>query len=262
MIVILLVTGSTLKAQELYVNTEPASNMATGAIGFRLTNTLVPLNSRLALRTSPEVMFGVSRHLMLHLSLYGSDVYQPAFRFEGVNIYGKYRILALDEAQKHFRIAAYVRLSLIRDPVSFRELNLQGDNSGAAGGLVFTQLIHKLAFSASTDLTRAVNNLNSPWPAGTARSQLGYTLSAGYLLLPRTYTSYRQTNINLYLELLGKSGFARAGSYLDMAPAVQFIFNSKTRIDLSYQHQLTGNLTRLSAQTYLIRLEYNIFNAF
>lgn len=262
LLILLVLLGSGASAQELFVNTEPASNMATGAIGFRLTSLVLPIEGRTALRLSPEVMFGVNRKLMLHLNLYGSDDYQRAFRPEGLSFYAKYRLLALDQAQQHFRIAAYTRVSAIRNPVSFQEINLQGDNSGIMGGLVITQLIHKLALSASADVTGATDNFSAAWPTGMNRGQLGYTASAGYLLLPRTYTDYKQTNINLYLELLGKNGFRGGGSYIDLAPAIQFIFNSTTRIDFSYQRELSGTMSRLSTQTFLIRLEYNIFNAF
>ena len=31
-----------------------------------------------------------------------------------------------------------------------------------------------------------------------------YSLSFGYLLLPRTYTTYKQVNINLYIEFMGE----------------------------------------------------------
>lgn len=257
----MLVCGH-ITAQELFVNTEPASNMATGAIGFRLTNTLLPLPGKTAFRASPEIMFGVSRHIMLHLNVYGSNAYQAPFKFEGISVYGKLRVLALDQAQAHFRIALYGRASLIYNPVNFQEINLQGENSGALGGIVLTQLIHKLALSASADLTYARNNVGHAFPPGMHHDQIGYTLSAGYLLLPRSYTDYKQTNVNLYVELLGKNGLEGKGNFIDIAPAIQFIINSKSRIDVSYQRQLAGNMTRLSTQSYLLRLEYNIFNAF
>ena len=260
--IVLFILSTPIFAQELFVNTEPASNMATGAIGFRLTNTLLPSVQKTALRISPEVMFGLSRQLMFHMNVYGSNAYQPGFKFEGLSIYGKLRVLALDQAQAHFRVAIYGRASLSNNPINFHEINLQGENSGALGGIVITQLIHKLALSASTDLSYARNNIGHPFPPGRHHDQLGYTLSAGYLLLPRTYTDYKQTNVNIYVELLGKNGSEGEENFIDIAPAVQFIINSKMRIDLAYQHQLSGNMSRLSTQSYLLRLEYNIFNAF
>jgi len=251
-----------IKAQELYVNTEPASNMAAKAIGLRLNADFVPLDGRTGLRMSPEVMFGFSRYLMVHANLYGSSYYQNDFKFEGASIYAKYRFLALDQPQSHFRMAGYGRVSLINDPLPYSEINLQGDNSGIMGGLVMTQLLHKLALSATSDISHAVNNVSNPLSPNPGRNQVGYTFSAGYLLLPKNYTDYKQTNLNIYTEFIGKSSLDGKGSYLDIAPAVQLIFNSTTRVDFGWHKQLTGNLSRIANTSYLIRLEHNLFNAF
>ena len=94
------------------------------------------------------------------------------------------------------------------------------------------------------------------------RNVANYSLSAGYLLLPVQYKSYEQTNLNLYVELLGKSNMDqyRAGYYVDVAPAIQFIFNSTTRLDLSYRTQLFGDMARNMDRSFLVRIEHNIFN--
>lgn len=250
-------------AQELYVNTEPASNMAAKAIGIRLNNEFEPLqNNRTGYRLSPEVMFGFSKNLMVHVNLYASSIYQSLFNFEGASVYAKYRFLALDQPQSHFRVAGFGRASLINDPVTFNTINLQGDNSGYLGGLVVTQLLHKLALSATSNVSHSLDNISNPIAPGIGRNQLDYTFSAGYLLLPKTYTDYKQTNLNLYVELLGKSSLDGKGSLMDIAPAIQFIFNSTTRLDLSYETRLSGTLSRPSNTIYLIRLEHNLFNAF
>jgi hypothetical protein len=261
-LILLLVLGSSIKAQELYINTEPASNMAAKAIGLRLNSDFVPLNNRMGFRLGPEVMFGVSRYLMVHANLYGSSYYQSDFRFEGASIYAKYRFLAFDQPQSHFRVAGYGRVSLINNPAPYSEINLQGDNSGVMGGLVMTQLLHKLALSATSDISHVTDNVSNPLLPNAGRNQLGYTFSAGYLLLPKNYTDYQQTNVNIYAEFIGKSSLDGKGSYLDIAPAVQLIFNSRTRIDFGYHKQLTGNLSRIANTSYLIRLEHNLFNAF
>lgn len=262
LLILLLGLGSGIKAQELYVNTEPASNMAAKAIGLMLNADFVPLDNRTGLRLGPEVMFGVSRYLMVHANLYGSSYYQSDFKFEGVSIYAKYRFLAFDQPQSHFRVAGYGRVSLISNPLPYSEINLQGDNSGVMGGLVMTQLLHKLALSATSDISHAMDNTSNSLSPTANRNQLGYTFSAGYLLLPKNYTDYKQTNLNIYTEFIGKSSLDGKGSYLDIAPAIQLIFNSRTRIDLGYHKQLTGNLSRIANTGYLIRLEHNLFNAF
>src|SRR5579862_3389107 len=101
---ILIMAGLTCPAfsQELYVNTEPASNMATNSIGIRLENQGY-FNPEYKNRTSLETMFGASRSLMIHGALYASDYYFSSQHFEGGSIYVKYRFLSVDSVQQHFR---------------------------------------------------------------------------------------------------------------------------------------------------------------
>lgn len=265
-------------AQELYVNSEPASNMPARSMGFRLTakGMRMDYDGSNALRVEPEVMFGINKKLMVHVAGYGSNMMQSGFRMEGGSLYAKYRFLSLDEQHSHFRMAAYVKGSLIDNPFmpatgghqSYMnyDLDLDGGNSGVAGGFIATQLLHKLALSTTVGYTRFLNNVNHPIPDGFSSNAVNYSLSAGYLLLPVKYKSYKQTNLNLYVELLGKTnaggGELARGNYLDIAPAIQFIFNSTTRLDLSYRTQLAGNMERNVYNSFLVRVEHNIFNVF
>ena len=89
-----------------------------------------------------------------------------------------------------------------------------------------------------------------------------YTLSAGYLLFPRKYENYDQVNLNIYAELLGKSNPGYGQRYMDFAPGFQLIINSFIRVDFSYRTPLYNDMVRSSANTYLVRLEYNLFNVF
>ncbi len=249
-------------SQELYVNTEPASNMATHSIGIRLENQGY-FNPVYKNRTSLEVMYGASKNLMVHGSLYESDYYHTDQHFEGGSVYAKYRFLSIDSVQKHFRGAVFAKVSDINNPLVNQEIGLEGDNSGFQTGVVFTQLLHKLALSASTSYLRAFDNSGGyKLPITNARDEVGYTLSAGYLLLPKSYENYNQVNLNVYAELLGKTNPGYGQSYLDVAPAVQLIFNSVFRVDFSYRTPLYNNMVRTTQNTYLVRLEYNLFNVF
>jgi hypothetical protein len=247
-------------SQELYVNTEPASNMATHSVGIRLENQGY-FNPVYKNRTSLEVMYGASKSLMVHGSLYASDYYQTQQHFEGGSVYAKYRFLSIDSVQKHFRGAIFAKVSDINNPLVNQEIALEGDNSGFQTGVVFTQLLHKLALSASASYLRAFDNRGGyTLPVANARDEVGYTLSAGYLLFPKKYENYNQVNLNIYAELLGKTNPGYGQSYLDVAPAVQLIFNSVFRVDFSYRTPLYNNMVRTSQNTYLVRLEYNLFN--
>jgi hypothetical protein len=245
--------------QELYVNTEPASNMAAHSLGIRIENqgNFSPVFKN---RTTLEAMYGATGKLMLHGALYNSDFYQQNQRFEGGSFYAKYRFLSNDTVQAHFRGAVFGKAAISRNPYQQQEIALEGDNSGLQGGVVFTQLLHKLALSGSASYLRGLNSANDNGIITGSKEALAYTLSAGYLLLPKQYTSYNQVNLNLYAELLGKTNPGYGQSYLDVAPAIQLIFNSVCRLDFSYRTPLHNNMQRNSANMYLIRFEYNFFN--
>jgi len=248
-------------AQELYVFTEPASNMPTKSIGVRFTNEGMFNYPGYVSRTIPEVMIGFNKNLMMHAQAFLSDM-DGKYRLEGGSLYAKYRFLSLDEAHSHFRAAAFGRISTSKRPTYTHDINLEGDNSGVQGGLIFTQLLHKLALSSTLGYAHAFEN-NNRQVAGMPqpKNMLSYSLSSGYLVLPVVYKDYNQPNFNIYLELLGKTDPSSGQSYLDIAPAIQMILNSKTRIDLGYRFQATGNMdNRYTKNMYLLRAEFNFFN--
>ena len=271
---IVISANRSIYAQELYVFTEPASNMPAKSIGVRLTNEGM-FKPTFTNRTMAEVMVGLNKNFMFHVQGFMSDM-DGKYRVEGGSIYGKYRFLSIDEAQSHLRAAAYARISTSRRKFASEDINLEGDNSGWQGGIIVTQLIHKLALSATLGYSSTFDKSDKRLyfdpmmmlhnPTGTTIKQpdqmLNYSLSSGYLLLPFIYKNYNQPNFNLYVELLGKTNPANGNSYLDIAPAIQLILNSKTRIDLGYRFQATGNMpNRYLKNMYLARVEFNFFNA-
>jgi hypothetical protein len=279
MIAVAIIAGTGYAtAQELYVNTEPASNMPANSLGIRLTNKFFNMehSGDVGMRFEPEVMWGVNKRLMLHVQGYASNMMQSSIRVEGGSFYAKYRFLSLDQQHAHFRMAAYVRGAVIDNPYypvmsagahamrpyDNKELDLEGATSGVSGGIIATQLLHKLALSTTLGYSRYMNNVKDNIPETFSQNAVNYSLSAGYLVLPVKYKNFQQTNLNLYLELLGKTNTDAEGrgSYLDIAPAIQFIFNSTTRLDLSYRAELAGNMPRNTFNSFLIRVEHNIFN--
>jgi hypothetical protein len=264
-------------AQELYVSTEPASNMPANSMGIRLTNRVFKMENdgRIGMRFEPEIMYGINKRLMVHVAGYASNMMQPSLRVEGGSFYAKYRFLSNDELKSHFRMAAYVKGAIIDNPFypamdgqtplkpyNNADQDLDGNTSGFTGGIVATQLLHKLALSGIIGYNRYMNNVKDNLPDNISRNAVNYSLSAGYLLLPVKYKNYEQTNLNLYVELLGKSNTDAVSQnyYVDIAPAIQLIFNSTTRLDFSYRTQLVGDMPRNVFNTFLLRFEHNIFN--
>lgn len=252
------------KGQELFVFTEPASNMATRSIGLRLNNYLAterasPGNGY---QLIPEVMFGISKNFMLHADgFFGTT--EGKFSARGASLYGKYRFYNKDDVQRHFRMALFARASFNNSEIVQEEINLYGRNSGFEAGIVATQLLHKLAISSGLSYTKAIDNGSHEFLYGTQNNKaLNFTLSFGKLMLPREYKDYRQTNLNLMLEFLNQLNIGSGRYYLDAAPALQLIFNSQARVDIGYRQQLHATLARMSANGLFIRLEYNFFNAY
>ena len=262
--IILLFFYKLCAAQELYVFTEPASNMAAKSIGIRANSYLMDeiSTSKVNYHLVPEVMIGVSRKIMLHADVFLSNR-NKNLSFEGGSIYGKYRFLSNDEVQKHFRMAAFARVSSNNSDIHMNEINLYGHNSGWETGIVATQLLHKVAISSAASFVRATDNgpINKFSYGDKNRNAVNYTLSVGKLMLPKEYTSYKQTNLNLMIELLNQYNIGSGKYYTDIAPSLQLIFNSRSRVDIGYRKQISSTFTRTAPNGFLIRLEHNLFNA-
>lgn len=252
-------------SQELYVYTEPASNMAAKSIGFRLTNNFMRQvgGNQFKYMLAPEAMLSISKSMMLHVNVFLSNR-NDNFKLNGGSAYLKYRFFSNDEVHSHFRMAAYIRGSLSNIAVHQPAIDLMGMNSGVETGLVATKLHNRVAVSAGLSHFYAADNSNGNKfnYADKNRHAIGYTLSAGKLILPKEYSSYDQTNVNLMLEMLGQTNLASGESFADLAPSVQFIIKSRMRVDLGYRFALLRELQRTSNDGALIRFEYNIFNAF
>jgi hypothetical protein len=256
----LLFISNVVNSQELFVFTEPASNMAAKSIGLRLTNE-GRLNRSFSNRTIPEVMFGLNKNLMVHLQGFLSNM-DGRYQFEGGSIYGKYRLFSVDDVKRHFRIAAFGRYSYSNRASLSEDVNFEGDSRGGQAGLVFTQLLHKLALSSSLSYGMVFPaKVNESGTELLGDKTLNYSVSSGYLLLPFLYKSYNQPNFNLYFEVLGKTNPDSGHGYIDLAPSIQLILNSRARVDLGYRFELDGNMkNRYLKNMYLVRLEFNFFN--
>ncbi|HTB51400.1 MAG TPA: hypothetical protein VK718_01395 [Ferruginibacter sp.] len=263
-LIAILFSTSQLYAQELFLFTEPASNMAKGNIGVRLNNMLMEnaATNSYKYHLIPEVMIGVSRKVMVHADAFISDETNK-FIAEGGSVYAKYRFFSIDGIHSHFRMATYARYSFNNAPVHDAAINLYGHNSGYEAGIVATKLINKVALSASSYFSHALDNDQNKFLYGDGnRNAINYTLSVGKLMLPKAYITYKQTNLNLMVEILGQTNLQTGSSYLDIAPAAQLIVDSKMRFDLGYRYAVVSNLYRQETQGFLIRLEYNFFNVF
>ena len=262
---LLLVTIVAAKTQELYIFSNPASNIPAKALVAKVgTKTMRSYhNNEREFRFMPELQLGLSKNWMVTGNVSFSNMFfQSKQQFESARLYTKYRFYSKDEVHKHFRAAVYAAGAWSNNPLVYQELNLEGDNSGLQLGVVATQLVNKFAASAGVSYVRQLEtkdklNLGLPF----SNHALQYNLSMGYLLFPLKYENYKQTNLNLYCEFLAQQSTDVKVGFIDIAPAVQLIFNSSTRFNVGARYQLTGNAHRMANRSVFISLEHYFLNA-
>ncbi len=257
-----LLVSFSAQAQELYVFTDPASNLPARSISAKLTARFADLpNSKMVRqRYMPELMVGLHKNWMARVSTSFSNFYQAGQKWESAKIYTKWRFYSVDGIHRHFRMAAFADGALSKNKLVFDEMNLDGDNSGLQVGLIATQLLNKLAVSGTASYMRVYDDRFKSMPGMHDQDAIAYSLSAGYLLFPKSYADYEQVNLNLYLEVLGMKGLGPGMYYLDVAPAIQLIFNSSTKFNLGARWETTGNMNRIARNNYFVSMETTFLN--
>jgi hypothetical protein len=249
-------------AQELFVFTEPASNMPAGSIGIRVGQSLLieQIKTGYNYHIMPEIMWGVNKDLMVHFATFVSNRNSSLFT-EGGSLYAKFRFFSVDDIHSHFRLAIFGRYSMNRADIHQEEIETMGHNTGFESGLVATQLINKLAISSTISFEKAFDNKpDYAFPATQSNNATNYSLSFGRLMDPKSYTNLKQTNINVMVEILGQTLNQNGRSYLDVAPSIQFIFNSQTRLDLAYKQEIYTSMLRSAPNGVYLKLEHLFFN--
>ncbi len=251
-----------LRAQELFLVTDPASNVPANSLSSRLTHSLFKeaFEEGYNYHLMPEVTWGLSKDLMVRGSAFLSNR-NNALYAEGGSVYAKYRFFSTDDINSHFRLAAFGRYSFNRADIHQEQIEIMGHNTGYEVGFVATKLIKKVAISSSLSFERALDNQpNHPFPSAFGNQATNYTLSFGKLMHPKVYTSYKQTNVNLMLELVGQTIHSTGKSYLDAVPVIQFIIKSQARIDVAYRQELVSSMLRTAPNGFYVNLEYTFFN--
>lgn len=276
----------TAQAQELYVFSDPASNVPAKSLtlkyGAKVMREKHLSHTYTTNRQMLESQWGFSKKLMMKTGFTFSDMYSNrAMKFESASLYAKYRFLSKDQVHKHLRAAAFVKGVLSTNPLRYDEITADGDQTALQGGLIVTQLIKKLAVSATLAGTQVMDEerwLKYGGPRNFGYKSINYSLSAGYLVLPRSYSSYKQTNFNLYLELIGSRGDGpqyiaynrdapgiyvaqKKYHFVDLAPAAQLIFNSSSKLNLGYRFQLKADAFRMATRSVFISFEHTFLNA-
>lgn len=310
---LLMISAYGAVGQELFPLSEPASSTPKNALGVRLFSETYKEVNQIRNVTGLRLMYGISSKFSVYATALASNHHgekMPSefpfhntpergakypYKFNGFHLYGKYRFLTHDRQNMHFRMAAFAEGAFVNTTHHETEPNLmKGDNTGLGAGLIATYLKGKFAVSATSGviLPAGYSGL-SPDPIASlpdvpVRIQYGkaltYHLSFGYLLLPQEYKSYRQPNLNFYLELHGSAFQAakvdlfvgmpeeyylaserypsalQAGYFIDISPGVQLILNSNFRIDFSTTFSSIGNSYTKLYPLYTVGLQHYFYN--
>ena len=248
--------------QELFVITDPASNVPANSLGVNVMQSLFKeeMKSGYNYHFMPEVSYGLNKNIMFRASAFVSNRNNDLVT-EGGSFYTKYRFYSSDDLNSHFRLAAYGRYSFNNADIHQEQIETLGHNSGFETGIIATKLIKKVAISSSVSFEKALDNKpNYPFPDNIGDNATNYTLSFGKLMYPKKYTNYKQTNINLMVEFVGQTINENGKSYLDVMPAVQFIFNSQARLDFAYRQELVSSMVRSAPNGFYFNLYYAFFD--
>ena len=138
--------------------------------------------------------------------------------------------------------------------------DLDFQDSGLEVGLIATQLINKLAVSVTSGFAVISNKTSDGTYDDKNFNSWHNSISAGYLLFPRKYKSYKQTNFNIYLEYLTSSIVSnqypsRYSKFMStIAPGIQFIIMSRSRLDFGYKIRNSD-----SPNEFLVKMTYIIY---
>lgn len=309
-----LVFSLSTNAQELFPHNEPASNVPKGVIGIRALYKTYPEVNLMRGMYALRLMYGllpkltimgtisVTNHhgkdlppnLVTHSHIGNQTIYstnsfqrgvQYPYLFSGIYLYAKYRFLTYDRKNQHFRMALYADWSNVGVAHDESEPNLMDDTKGYGAGLIATYL--KKHFAASftggfvipkyyDGYSPDIGGVKVPTRIEYGRAAI-YNLSFGYLVHPKQYFDYNQTNINLYVEFIGKAfeaakvtqfGYVNVpiqtplldkGNYVEIHPSVQAIFNSNLRIDLSVGFPLINRSYARFYPVYYLSLQRYLF---
>ncbi len=313
-------------AQELFINNEPASTVPKGVLGVRMFgeswNEIGPFSNVYRNMAALRLMYGVTSKLTVYATGTASNHHTHAlpadllththaisganinyklgipylYQYNGIDLYAKYRFLSIDGQNRHFRIAAYGEWSNVNVAHDEAEPHLLDDNKGFGGGLISTFLNKRFATSLTTGYvipgtyTETAPSF-TPVPGITTTAMTYgrayiYDLSFGYLVLPRHYESYSQTNLSVYLEFMGesydnanvtqngvevvtsqttpastptRSPLLLAYHYVDIHPGLQAIFNSNLRVDFSMGFPLINKSYTVFYPMYMLSIQRYFF---
>ena len=271
-ILILLFTLSALisYSQELYIVTHPAANLSKNRLEFR--NAVMGYDNFKYYHSYFALNYGLLGNLTIYNDVYYS--LDQGYKFLGnYEFAARYRIKDFDKRNYHLRTAYQtgVVIPVNAQPIVdgaveyeihpghkvkffnfINDITIPSvdfhttDNYTYKNDLIVTNLSGKFAATGEMGF-----NINFPKNDFKFGNYFDWSLSFGYLVLPKVYKSYDDVNINLYWEnkayffyknkFLGTDIANSGGFRLDTYLGVQSIFFSSLMLELSFKIPVHSN---------------------
>ena len=272
---------SEVNSQELFPLNEPSTQIPKGVLGVKFINEYYKEFDKHRHLQGYRVMYGLFRNATImttatfsnhhsrnlpyditsHSHNYNGTAPAYPYLFNGFNFYFKYRFFTRDGKNRHLRMALYSEYSTISTAHDEAEPRLMDDTGGFSSGLIITALKEKFAVSLTTGKilpTPFTDNVLGQKVTLDYGDAWQYNLSFGYLIYPKVYSTYEETNYSFYAEFIGKS-YEAGNIYIDdvWAPSqselfikrnyvechlgIQQVIKSNTRIDLSLGFDVLSN---------------------
>lgn len=270
LIILFTFTSLICYSQELYIVTHPAANLSKNRLEFR--NAVMGYDNF----SYYHSYFAVNYGLLGNLTIY-NDVYyslDQGYKFLGnYEFAARYRIKDFDKRNYHLRTAYQTGLvipvnaePIVDGAVEYEihpghkvkfynfvnDITIPSvdfhttDNFTYKNDLIVTNLTGKFAATGEMGF-----NINFPKNDFKFGNYFDWSLSFGYLVLPKVYESYDDVNINLYWEnkayyfyknkFLGTEIANSGGFRLDTYLGIQSIFFSSLMLELSYKIPVHSN---------------------
>jgi hypothetical protein len=112
-------------SQELFVVTDPASNVPANTLSVRLMQSVFKeqIETGYNYHAMPEITYGISKNLMVRSTVFLSTRSNSIIA-EGASFYAKYRLFSTDDVNSHFRVATFGRYSFNKADIHQDEIEI------------------------------------------------------------------------------------------------------------------------------------------
>lgn len=257
-------------SQELFINSEVASSEAKNR---KIISLFLNGNKDIFNYTSyVGLMYGITGKFTTMNRIYFSN--KAGEQIGDIDLGTNYRFFSNDKKKFHLRMSAFGHLRIPMKPKNTTDINgfagslsedqYRQENFSVYGGYVLTVLNNK--FATNLDISYHCNIPKGDYKYGNC---IKGGISFGYLVLPRQYKSYKDVNLNLYLETKGYYYAANkingntlensGGKKLEIMLESQVIFFSSLILEAGYVRSFADKNLNIEKDIFFTSIKYLFF---